>query len=138
MNKKVLLIIGGVALGACLLCAGIIVVAGALGVGLTQPAATVGDAFMTALKNGDYDAAYNLCAPSLQQELKSARNLETLVKNGKVQPTEWTFASRDISGDSGQLDGTVKFTGNREGTVRVVLAQVGGAWKVTGFNLKEK
>ena len=53
MNKKVLLIIGGVALGACLLCAGIIVVAGALGVGLTQPAATVGDAFMAALKSGD-------------------------------------------------------------------------------------
>ena len=138
MNKKALLIIGGVLLVLCVGCMAVFGLAVAGGMFLTQPAATVGDAFMTALKSGDYDAAYKLCAPSLQQELKSARNLETLVKNGKVQPTQWNFTSRNTSGDDAQLEGTATFTGNREGTVSVVLAQAGGEWKIVGFNLKEK
>jgi len=50
MNKKVLLIIGGVALVFCLLCAIFFVVVFALGMGATQPAATAGENFMTALK----------------------------------------------------------------------------------------
>jgi hypothetical protein len=74
----------------------------------------------------------------LQKELGSAQNLNTRIKNGRVQPTAWTFSSRNINSDTGQLEGTVTFTGNREGTVRLVLMQVSGEWKISGFNLKEK
>ena len=138
MNRKVLVIIGGVILVLCLMCVCIIGVAFALGVLGTQPAATAGEDFMAALKKGDYNQAYNLCAPALQRELGSARNLETRIKNGKVEPTGWTFTSRNVNNDTGQLDGTVTFTGNREGNVRLVLTQVGGQWKISGFNLQEK
>jgi hypothetical protein len=85
-----------------------------------------------------FDKAYNLCTPALQRELQNARALETRVKNGKVQPTQWSFSSRNISGDQAQLDGSVTFVGNKEGTVRLTLTQVGGEWKVVGFNLREK
>jgi hypothetical protein len=138
MNKKILLIIGGVALVFCLLCVIFFVVVFALGMGATQPAASAGEAFMTALKNGDHAGAYNLCSPALQRELGNAGSLGTRIKNGKVEPTAWTFSSRDINNDTGQLDGTVTFTGNREGTVRLVLTQVGGEWKISAFSLKEK
>ncbi|MBM3129545.1 MAG: hypothetical protein FJ009_13080 [Chloroflexi bacterium] len=138
MNKKVLLIIGGVALVFCLLCTILFVVVFALGIGATQPAATAGENFMTALKNGDYNQAYGLCSPALQRELGNAGGLGTRIRNGKVEPTAWSFSSRNISNDTGELTGTVTFTGNREGTVRLVLAQVGGEWKISGFNLREK
>jgi hypothetical protein len=138
MNKKILLIIGGVALVFCLMCAVLFGVVFALGMGATQPAANTGEAFMTALKNGDAAGAYNLCTPALQRELGSAQGLDTRIKNGRVQPTAWSFSSRNIENDTGQLEGTVTFAGNREGTVRLVLAQVGGEWKISGFNLREK
>ena len=138
MNKKILLIIGGVALVLCLLCVFFFVVVFALGMGATQPTASAGEAFMSALKNGDYNQAYNLCTPALQRELGNARNLETRIKNGKAEPTAWSFTSRNVTNDTGQLEGSVTFTGNREGNVRLVLAQLGGEWKISGFDLKEK
>ena len=138
MNRKTILIIGGVILALCLVCVCIIVAAVALGFGATQPAATAGENFMTALKNGDVAGAYNLCTPALQRELGSAQGMQTRITNGRVQPTQWSFSSRNINNDTAQLDGTVTFTGNREGNVTLVLAQVGGEWKISGFNLKEK
>jgi hypothetical protein len=142
VNRKTILIIVAVVLVLCICCVGIVIVVGLMGgltaLGLTQPAADAGEAFMTALKDNDFDKAYNLCTPALQRELQNARALETRVKNGKVQPTQWSFSSRNISGDQAQLDGSVTFVGNKEGTVRLTLTQVGGEWKVVGFNLREK
>jgi len=138
MNKKMLLIIAGAVLVLCLVCVGVIVLSVGLGVGLTQPIANVGDEFMTALKNEDYTRAYNLCAPSLQQELRNPQNLANLIRNARVQPTQWSYTSRNVSNDQGQLDGSVTFVGNREGTLQLVLTQIGGTWKIAGFNLREK
>lgn len=139
MNKKVLLIVGGLALVACLVCVVFVLLVVALGVGATQPAADVGEAFMAALKSGDYSQAYNLCAPALQKEVGgNAAGLERLVKNGRVEPTGWTFTSRNVENNVAQLTGTATFTGNRQGTVRVTLNQIGNDWKVVGFNLKEQ
>ncbi len=138
MNKKVILIIVGVALVLCIGCVAVIAIAAGLGIGLTQPAATAGDAFMTALKGGDYAKAYALCSPSLQRELKDAQGLEALIKRGTGQPTAWSFSSRNVTNDQGELSGSVTFTGNREGIVRLSLTQVGGEWKIIGFNLSEK
>lgn len=138
MNKKIVLIIGAVLVVLCLCCAGIGVLAVVLGMGTTQPIVDVGDQFMTALKNEDYARAYALCAPSLQQELRNAQGLANLIRNARVQPVQWSYSSRNINNDQGQLDGTVTFTGNREGTLQLVLTQVNGVWKIAGFRLKEK
>jgi len=139
MNKKLLLIIAGVAV---LLCIGLVVVVAVVGglaaVGATQPTASTGDAFMTALRDGDFSQVYQLSSPSLQKEVGSAQKLERIIKDGKVQPTEWSFNSRNVSGDQAQLDGSATFTGDRDGTVTLVLAQSGNDWKVAGFNLQEK
>lgn len=139
MNRKTILIIAGVVV---LLCIGLIVLAVAGGVigglALTQPAASTGDAFMTALKDGHYDQAYTLCSDNLQQEVGSIQRLEELIQSNNVQPTEWSFTSRNTSGDQAELSGSVTFTGKRSGTVRLVLEKVGNDWKVSGFHLKEE
>jgi hypothetical protein len=138
MNKKIILIIVGVLLVLCLVCVGIGVVAFALGMGATQPVADVGDQFMTALKNEDYNRAYSLCAPALQQELRNPQGLANIIRNGRVQPVSWSYSSRNVSNDQGQLEGSVTFVGNKEGTLQLVLTQVGGTWKIAGFRLREK
>lgn len=139
MNRKTILIIAGVVV---LLCIGLIVLAVAGGVigglALTQPAASTGDTFMTALKDGNYDQAYMLCSEGLQQEVGSVQRLEQLIKGGNVQPTKWSFTSRNTSGDQAELTGSVTFTGERSGTVQLVLEKVGSEWKVSGFHLKEE
>jgi len=136
MNRKVLLIIGAVLLALCAVCVVFFVAVFALGLGATQPAADAGEAFMTALKSGSYPQAYGMCAPALQQELKSPQGLQQLVTNGKVQPASWSFSSRNVNGNSAQLDGTATFANGTQGTVRIVLAQNGSVWQVVGFNLK--
>ena len=130
-----------IGLGCALLlvvCIVIGVVAGAGGVLLTQPIAKVGDAFMAALKNGDYAAAYDLSSPALQKQLGSAQGLEKLVTNGNAQPEKWSYSSRQITGDQGTLTGSVDLTGNRPGTLNLSLVKVSGSWKISGFNLTEK
>jgi hypothetical protein len=117
MNKKILLIIAGAVLVLCLVCVGVIVLSVGLGVGLTQPIANVGDEFMTALKNEDYTRAYNLCAPSLQQELRNPQNLANLIRNARVQPTQWSYTSRNVSNDQGQLGRQCDLRGKLRGNV---------------------
>ena len=139
MNQKILLLLAAIALGFCLcvivMAAGVFLFAS----GLTQPAATVGEEFMTALKDGDYQKAFSLCSPALQRELGgNATGLERLIKNGRVEPTAWTFSSRNVQNNEAELTGTATFTGNRQGTVRVTLGQAGGKWQVIGFNLREQ
>lgn len=139
MNQKILLLLAAIALGFCLcvivMAAGVFLFAGTL----IQPAADVGEAFMAALRDSNYQTAYGLCSPALQRELGgNAAGLERLIKNANVVPTAWTFTSRNIEGDTGELTGTATFTGNRQGTVRVTLGQSGGTWQVIGFNLRER
>lgn len=115
-------------------CAGAIVV-GVMGA--TQPLADAGEKFMVALRDGSYAQAFEKGSPGFQREATNAAGLERIVKGGNVQPTAWGFNSRNISGDTGQLEGNVTFTGGRTGTASVMLAKIGDEWKISGFNLKE-
>jgi hypothetical protein len=138
VNKKILLIVAAVVLIACLGLAAFVAAAALPSLLLTQPAATAGDAFMTALKDGNYTQAYGLCAPALQRQLQSVQALETHIKNGRAQPTQWDFNVRRITNGVGELRGSVTFTGNREGVVLLTLTQVGSDWKILSFNLSPR
>lgn len=138
MNRKTLLLIGGGILGLCLcLCIVLIGVALAGGLGLTQPSADVGEKFMQSLKSGDYDGAFALCHPALQQKLGNAQGLRRTIESGRAQPVSWNFTSRSVENDEALLEGSVKMTGG-DGTVTLELAKTGNDWKVTAFNLKAR
>jgi hypothetical protein len=108
---------------------------------LTQPVVTAGDAFIGALRDGDYARAYELCSDDLQTELENVRGLETLITN--VQPVTWNFSSRSINdtgGDTdneGQLTGDVTFSAERTGHLELTLTFEDEQWKVAGFNFQE-
>ncbi len=138
MNRKVL-IFGGIGCTAlALLCIVVGAIAFLGGLAATQPSADVGEKFMAALRDADYTAAYNLMHPALQQKIGQVADLQQMIEGGNVQPTKWSFNSRSTSGDEGQLDGSVSFSGNRQGVVHLDLAKSGNDWKVIGFNLKEQ
>ncbi|MDE3090573.1 MAG: hypothetical protein KGJ80_14425, partial [Chloroflexota bacterium] len=103
MNMRNVLLIAAVVVGLCICCFVAIIGISILGgFGLTQPAADAGEKFMQSLKVGDYDTAYALCHPSLQQKLGGAQGLKRLVENGKAQPTTWNFTSRNVDNAQGQ------------------------------------
>ncbi len=138
MNKKVLLI-GGIGCGVLLLvCVAFFAITFLAGMGATQPAADAGEAFLTALKSGNYAQAYGLCGAALQKELGSAQGLQRLVESNKAQPVKWSINSRNIANDQAQLEGTIATAGNPSGSLHVTLASEGGVWKVVGFNFSDK
>ena len=141
MNKKTVLLVGGgiaaLCICGCIALMGLGLVGGLGGIGLTQPIADVGEKFMLSLKNGEYEMAFGLCHPSLQQELGSAQGLKQTIERGNAQPIQWSFNSRNIENDQGRMEGTVTMRGGA-GTVTLEFAKSGSEWKVSGFDLSAK
>jgi hypothetical protein len=104
----------------------------------TAPAANAADAFMTALKDKDYAAAYDLCTRDLRAELESASNLRQMVEDNNAGPVSWNFTSRSVDNDQAVISGDGVFTAGREADVEIVLQNVDGAWKVAGFHFNWK
>ncbi len=133
-KRSPLLIIGGILLVLLVICGGGIAVLVGGVLNATQPIANVGDAYMTALRDGDYAKAFSLSDPSLQQEVKDAGGLQTAL--GSKQVATWSLTSRNISNNQGSLSGTTTYKTGESGTVDIALTQVGNDWKVAGISLK--
>lgn len=138
-NKRTILIIGGILLALC--CCGAVgftVFFGSIFGGVmaaTQPAAEVSDKFLTAVKDGNYEAAYNLCSTSLKTQVKSPAGIEQIVKAAQAQPSSWSYSSRNINNNVATMSGSAKFASGKNGTVTITLGYDGKTWLVTGFSL---
>ena len=133
-GRRIALIVGGVLLGSLLLCVILSVTLFAGVFGLTQPAVDSGDKFMAALRDGNYDRAFELSTPSLQQEVGDAQALRGALAS--KQPTKWSFTSRNIQNDLATLEGTTTYANNESGQVEMELRKVGNDWRVSFINLK--
>ena len=88
------------------------------------------NAFMTALANEDYAAAFDLSGPQLQAEVGSAEGLAAAIPGGL---SEWTFTSINQENNTATMQGT----GTRDGdtyNVGLYLEKVGDTWKVEGYS----
>lgn len=101
----------------------------------------VGNDFMTALKGGDYETAYSLFHPNLQQEVGAAADLQVMIESNAAQPKDWSFSSVNTTTDADQvttakLDGNVTYQDGKSGVVTIELVQDGEVWKIISFNLQ--
>jgi len=92
-----------------------------------------GNDFMTALRDGNHDASYNMLTADLQQEIggkdgwvqfAAARNFES-----------WKFNSTNFENDQGSIDGTAVFQGDTY-NVTLVYQKVDSVWKLAGIQFK--
>ena len=119
-------------------CVGLFAVTGgAIGTIFTQVAApaAVGATFMTDIVAGDYDKAYALCTPALQNALGSPAGLGKRIGDARAQPVSFSFSNTNLNNDRLELSGTAAFAGGRSGTVSLAIVKVGSDWKVDAFNL---
>ena len=87
------------------------------------------DDFMTALKGGDYEAAFDLLSPGLQQEIGNAEGLQAAIPGAM---SEWSFTSFNIENNTATIQGTGQGPDGLY-NVGVVLGNANGEWKVTGY-----
>jgi hypothetical protein len=97
------------------------------------PVVTAGDAFMGALRDGNYAQAYAEAAPDLQQALGGAERLSGTAPT--YRPSSWSWSQRSVRNGTGYLSGTVTYRAGNGGTAELRLAKVDGQWRVSAFRL---
>ena len=98
---------------------------------LTRPVVDGADAFMGALKGGQYEQAYARAAPSLQQEVGDANGLAMRV--GPYLPREWSWSQRKLRNGIGNVSGSASWQSGNSGTAEIELHQVNDEWRVVAF-----
>jgi hypothetical protein len=110
----------------------------ALACSVSDSSTAAGD-FMSALKDGDYTKAYDMCGADLQKELGSAQGLKKFIESGNFQPVSWNFTSTNVNNDRADVRGDVVLgSDNRTMNLTLVLSNASGSWKVIGVNFAKK
>jgi hypothetical protein len=98
---------------------------------LTQPIADAGNNFMIEIKEGDYTTAYGMGSDFWQDQLGSAEYLQVFFYDR--QPQNWSFNSRNVSGNAGRLYGTVTDKDGDKTSIALSLVKEGDEWKISGI-----
>jgi hypothetical protein len=98
---------------------------------LTRPVVDGADAFMGALKDGQYEQAYARAAPSLQREVGNAEGLAARI--GPYRPQDWGWSQRQLRNGIGEVSGRATWQGGNTGTAQLELHRVNDEWRVVGF-----
>ena len=131
MSKKIIFIGCGVVALVCVACIGIIVAIGGAAFFLTQGVADASDAYLEALKQGDYATAYELSAPNVQEELGSAEGLQRFVTENNFHPQSWNFNNRSVENNTGSLIGTVTLQNGVVVDTEMDFRKIDGEWLLT-------
>ncbi|MEM5775420.1 MAG: hypothetical protein AAGU05_10495 [Anaerolineaceae bacterium] len=91
--------------------------------------------FFTALANGEYQTAFDLCAAPLQEELVNAEELRFELGNGRLQPVSWEILTRRFAADEVEFTGSMDFGNRGSGAFRITLRRFEQGWKVIVFSL---
>lgn len=136
MSRRTIFVMVGCVTLLCIIgCVGLVALIGGGVFFLTKPVADTGSDFMKHVRAGEYDAAYAMCASSLQQELGSAAELrEFFVEYNRV-PEEWTFTNTSVENNRGTMRGTVTLASGDKRDLELNFIKEDGDWRVSGFRV---
>jgi len=98
-----------------------------------QPAIREANAFLTALKNEDYTAAYAQLSDSLQASIGDSAALQAIVLSSEAQPTEWNVATQrtNTRQGSGSVRGGVVAGDGHYYQMFMTLIEQDGEWRIS-------
>lgn len=102
----------------------------------TSGVADAGDKFLNALKSRDYTAAWNLCTQEVHDDIPTPESLQKLITEQQVEPVKWSYSSRNMEDNEGELAGSVTFANKETGSLSLVLRKQGDEWMIRGFRLR--
>jgi hypothetical protein len=136
-RKPLVLIAGGCATLACL---GMLTLGALFGVNSwnTGGAASVSEAFMTALINGNPGGAFALCAPDLQAELGgSPAAFQAKLAADGTEPTAFALTSRTSTLRGATISGSATLRNGRPGAFTIMLEGSASDWLITSFEIRD-
>lgn len=116
---------------AIVLVAAILLVMSLSACGAIKGVSDVGESFMVALRDGDFDTSWELLTTDLQTEIGDKA---TWTESFSLYNfSDWSFSNTQIENDVAQMDGEATL-GQDTFTVVLVFDKVGEAWLVSGIN----
>lgn len=101
---------------------------------LTAPAADAASDFLVATRDEDYDAAFAMMTPELQETLGgSPQGYSDNLEAGGIDLDSWTIASREVDGDEGLIQGEYTLADGTTARYRIILINEDG-WQIDGYS----
>ena len=100
----------------------------------TQPVADVGNTFLQAIADEDYEAAFSTFSDGLQSEYGSAEELGATLREQNIDPQRWSFSSRSVDTETGELGSTVVMANGAARDVTIRLRWSGTLWLIEFFS----
>jgi hypothetical protein len=119
-------------LGVAALAAGIFFLVSSL----TRPVVDTADAFMAALRDGDFGRASSQSTPALEQETGGGQGFARGI--GPHRPAAWSWSQRSIRNDVGRVSGSVTYRDGASGSVRLTMRRLDDAWRVEGYSFERQ
>jgi hypothetical protein len=118
-----------------LFCGLVYILGSVIYVALTQGAFDTSSAFMFALRDENFDAAFNLMSPDLQDQVQTAAALRTAILNADAVPAAWAFDWRWSDNTTAALGGRVTMRDGQTFPLYITLRNFRGVWLIVTFSL---
>jgi len=102
---------------------------------LNRPVTNVTNAFMQALKDGDYPTAFAMAAPNFQKLLGSAERLQALIAENNVSLASWNWNSFQMTGRMAIVTASIILTDDTRGTALINLLRGDGGWQIVSCDI---
>jgi hypothetical protein len=94
------------------------------------------DSFVSHLKSGNFDQAYQLLSSDAQNQIPDAETLQRFVKESNWQPTKWKWTSEEVDEAHAHYIGEATYTDKRVGLIELWLDKIEQRWKISAMNFQ--